>query len=90
MAVQAYDVDAVTRHVRSIYWVFTYPSYFRKKGATKSLLLGSDGVSLQVPAFWEQGDEYPMDYYSKDGGEWNSTWHRSRKLAMASKPNVSI
>lgn len=40
---------------------------------------------LQVPAWWEgQGDEkeeegleaYPMDYYAKDGGVWNSSYHK--------------
>lgn len=32
----------------------------------------------QVPGWWqvEEGtaQNYPMDYYAKDGGSWNSVW----------------
>lgn len=32
----------------------------------------------QVPGWWQtEGDDaerYPMDYYAKDGGSWNSVW----------------
>ena len=43
----------------------------------------------RVPAFWEgerpQGashDHYPMDYYAKDGGKWNSSWHRPARRPL--------
>ena len=30
-----------------------------------------------APGWWEEGSgDYPMDYYSSEGGAWNSTWHR--------------
>ncbi len=36
-----------------------------------------------VPAWWERDDAasgavapYPMDYYAKDGGVWNSSYHK--------------
>jgi hypothetical protein len=32
----------------------------------------------EVPGWWEQAAEYPMDYYSADGGSWNSTYHRRK------------
>ena len=39
----------------------------------------------QVPGWWECGAEakesYPMDYYAKDGGSWNSVW--AQKSARA-------
>jgi hypothetical protein len=40
-------------------------------------------MAEQVPGWWEglqvaqPGMEpYPMDYYAKDGGVWNSSYHR--------------
>ena len=34
----------------------------------------------QVPGWWQcdagSKEMYPMDYYAKDGGSWNSTWHQ--------------
>ena len=43
-------------------------------------------VCKQVPGWWEgeQKDKpgmeaYPMDYYAKDGGVWNSSYHRSAR-----------
>ena len=34
----------------------------------------------QVPGWWlcDEGkkENYPMDYYAKDGGQWNSTWQQ--------------
>ena len=34
----------------------------------------------QVPGWWESSEggneRYPMDYYAKDGGSWNSTWQQ--------------
>lgn len=30
----------------------------------------------ETPGWWEQGAEYPMDYYAADGGAWNSSWHK--------------
>ena len=44
----------------------------------------------EVPAWWEAGETsaagvetgtgevapYPMDYYAKEGGVWNSSWHK--------------
>ena len=36
----------------------------------------------ETPAWWEAGDDdgqaapYPMDYYAKEGGAWNSSWHK--------------
>mmetsp|Transcript_11747 Transcript_11747/g.21208 ORF Transcript_11747/g.21208 Transcript_11747/m.21208 type:complete len:475 (-) Transcript_11747:115-1539(-) len=43
----------------------------------------------KVPGFWERErregdaavDPYPMDYYDKAGGEWNSSYHRNSKPA---------
>lgn len=40
---------------------------------------------VQVPPWWEgtqteenAGQEnYPMDYYAKDGGVWNSSYHKA-------------
>ncbi len=34
-----------------------------------------------VPGWWEASEDpkqqpYPMDFYAKDGGEWNSSYHR--------------
>ena len=41
---------------------------------------------MQVPPWWEgvaAGHEanapYPMDYYAKDGGVWNSSYHKGAK-----------
>lgn len=41
-------------------------------------------MAEQVPGWWE-GEQaaqpgmeaYPMDYYAKDGGVWNSSYHRA-------------
>ena len=40
-----------------------------------------------APEWWSRGEDvdsdsdnvghYPMDYYSKDGGEWNSSYHKA-------------
>ncbi|KAG1657037.1 hypothetical protein FOA52_009232 [Chlamydomonas sp. UWO 241] len=53
----------------------------------------------EVPAWWEEAggrgadtndgdagsiEPYPMDYYSKDGGVWNSSWHKN--AAKAARP----
>ena len=47
----------------------------------------------KVPGFWEREgcdggatDPYPMDYYDRDGGEWNSTYHRKPAGGRARKP----
>lgn len=52
-----------------------------------------NGCGAQVPPWWDgpqaeqsRGQEaYPMDYYAKDGGVWNSSYHktpaRSKKVA---------
>lgn len=42
----------------------------------------------EAPAWWEQGTEYPMDYYAADGGEWNSTYHR-KKAAGGDRPSAA-
>ena len=37
-----------------------------------------------VPPWWESDADangvhpYPMDYYARDGGEWNSSYHKTR------------
>ncbi len=47
----------------------------------------------KVPGFWEREgcdggatDPYPMDYYDREGGEWNSTYHR-KAAASGSRAN---
>ncbi|KAL0030555.1 hypothetical protein WJX79_004420, partial [Trebouxia sp. C0005] len=39
----------------------------------------------QVPGWWQVGvdskENYPMDYYAKDGGIWNSTWQQKNVRA---------
>lgn len=48
----------------------------------------------EVPGWWESGGaaqqlaggDYPMDYYSKDGGPWNSTYHRTPPARTARTP----
>ncbi|KAL3131581.1 hypothetical protein ABBQ38_007881 [Trebouxia sp. C0009 RCD-2024] len=41
----------------------------------------------QVPGWWQSEDggreRYPMDYYAKDGGSWNSTWQQKSLRAKA-------
>ena len=33
----------------------------------------------QVPGFFEAGGtDYPMDFYSSGGGEWNASWHKKK------------
>lgn len=41
---------------------------------------------MQVPPWWEgiaaeheASAPYPMDYYAKDGGVWNSSYHKGPK-----------
>ena len=38
----------------------------------------------QVPGWWQcdEGSKemYPMDYYAKDGGSWNSTWQQNTRI----------
>ncbi len=43
-------------------------------------------LRAQVPGWWEGQpavqpgmEAYPMDYYAKDGGVWNSSYHRNSK-----------
>ncbi len=34
----------------------------------------------QVPGWWEEGSvDYPMDYYSQEGGEYNSSYHKKKE-----------
>jgi len=47
----------------------------------------------KVPGFWEREagsadgvDPYPMDYYDRDGGEWNSSYHRAKPPRRRDKP----
>jgi hypothetical protein len=39
----------------------------------------------QVPGWWQVEEDskenYPMDYYAKDGGIWNSTWQQKNVRA---------
>lgn len=52
--------------------------------------------SVQVPAWWEgagagekRGEEaYPMDYYAKEGGVWNSSYHKAPARAKTTAPVV--
>ncbi|KAL5198481.1 hypothetical protein ABZP36_001993 [Zizania latifolia] len=34
------------------------------------------------------GGEYPMDYYSQDGGDWNSCYMKKKPSAGERKPRV--
>ena len=47
-------------------------------------------MAKQVPGWWEgeqaaqHGMEaYPMDYYARDGGVWNSSYHRASRNKLA-------
>ena len=51
-----------------------------------------------MPAWWEgaaPGEEgvapYPMDYYAKDGGVWNSSYHKKKpqRASQADNPLVA-
>jgi 2-(3-amino-3-carboxypropyl)histidine synthase len=35
----------------------------------------------QLPGWWEEssGQDYPMDYYSQEGGEYNSSYHKKKE-----------
>jgi 2-(3-amino-3-carboxypropyl)histidine synthase len=34
----------------------------------------------QVPGWWEEGSsDYPMDYYSQEGGKYNSSYHKKKE-----------
>lgn len=46
----------------------------------------------QVPGWWQSEDgsreRYPMDYYAKDGGIWNSTWQQKSLRTKAKVPSA--
>ncbi|BDA49582.1 2-(3-amino-3-carboxypropyl)histidine synthase subunit 1 [Coccomyxa sp. Obi] len=68
------------------------------EGFTKPTLTPYEAlVALgEVPAWWEgvgaegkRGEEaYPMDYYAKDGGVWNSSYHKAPARAKSTAPVV--
>ncbi|CAL8464545.1 g4080 [Coccomyxa elongata] len=68
------------------------------EGFTKPTLTPYEAlVALgEVPAWWlgagaeaKRGEEaYPMDYYAKDGGVWNSSYHKASARAKTTAPVV--
>lgn len=48
----------------------------------------------QVPGWWqvEEGtaEQYPMDYYAKDGGSWNSVWQTKPVLKKGPQRHAQL
>lgn len=41
----------------------------------------------ELPGWWQSGGrDYPMDYYSSDGGEYSSSYHKKRPVQLKSSP----
>ena len=68
----------------------------QKPGCFEGCMKADSGDCEQVPGWWEVDSAtqpgigaYPMDYYAKDGGVWNSSYHKAPRRRGANGQRTS-